>query len=217
MVSDQPFGRSLSRTAPLGLATKYSLKDNLMDDALFRKLLDEHAPLPPPASGGSFTQALSGPSGSAPSGPGAFTQAFSGPPAAPANDNAPAAPDTADNSGRDANANFPANNRPGATAESARLNAADPGITDPTRPLLDAPLAGAAEAGFQTKDFLTGETPEDQKSSLRQNAEKGKPEDGLAYGLSKGAAQFGVGLLVLLSQKASACMGSDAGSVVDRR
>ncbi len=93
----------------------------------------------------------------------------------------------------------------------------EPGLSDPTRALLDAPVAGAVEAVSQTKDFLTGATPQDQKSDLRKNAEATRPDDGLGYSLSKGVAQFGLGLLgagkLLKAAEGVEAIGSAIGAV----
>ena len=79
--------------------------------------------------------------------------------------------------------------------QGGQPGANEPGLSDPTKTMLDAPVAGAAESIFQTKDFLTGETPEDQKSQLRKNAEHDGDGEGAPYALTKGVAQFATGLL----------------------
>lgn len=58
--------------------------------------------------------------------------------------------------------------------------------------------AGIAKAGFETKDFLVGETPEDQKSELRRGIERRAKElssESTANAMTMGISQMVTGLI----------------------
>lgn len=74
----------------------------------------------------------------------------------------------------------------------------EPGLGDPTS--LDAIAGGALKGVFETTDFLTGETPQAERSALRKNVEKTverRKEQSLVDGFAAGIGQFAVGMIGL--------------------
>lgn len=70
-------------------------------------------------------------------------------------------------------------------------------LKDESKPVRAA-LGGAVQAGFETKDFLTGQTPEDQKSGLRKSVEgevKGLSQESTFDGFMAGMGQFTAGMI----------------------
>lgn len=99
-------------------------------------------------------------------------------------------------------ASLPAQSPPGAPVEAAPT-APDQQPWTASRVLGDittiprAMGVGAARAAFETKDFLTGETPKDQRSALRTYFDKAGSGEGPVFGLAESVSQFSTGMLGL--------------------
>lgn len=163
-----------------------------------------------------FIAALDAPQGQAPSAPAApppgqedaALQAFIGaldghqdaPLAAPAGAPAGAPAPQGDPQAYSAPAAAPISDPAAWQAEATRRSqqfGAEPGLTDPTS-TADAIIGGGAKAAFETKDFVLGDTPQDQRSGVRAAIEDGTKkvaEESLFDGFAAGIAQFGVGML----------------------
>lgn len=83
--------------------------------------------------------------------------------------------------------------------------AEEPGLGDPTG--LDAIAGGALKSGFETKDFLFGDTPPERQSEFRRNVEETveqRSEESMIDGFAAEIAQFATAMIGLGKLKMAA-------------
>lgn len=96
----------------------------------------------------------------------------------------------------------------------------EPGLGDPQS--LESLVGGGLKSVFETKDFLFGETPEEDRSAFRTNVEKTvdlRRDQSLLDGFSSGIGQFATGMVglgkVTKVAKALPWFGKGLGMIVD--
>ncbi len=158
-----------------------------MDDAAFQALMAKMGPSPAAAEGApQATAPGASPQGTVEAAP---QEAAPAAPSDPIDQAATAyaGPATAEQTGDMAAYQEEATKRAGAAGTEEGLG--NPGL-DPA-----APLAGAAEAVFQTKDFLLGAPAPDQRNPIRAAIEDGIEKLPVRDKLAAGITQFAVGML----------------------